>query len=274
MSGFQALASLHQALSAFEGEHLCIDCATLSWLDAHLSAPFQTIALHCVAKGNRLQLANLRDSVRTILKKNGLLKDKAPDTNHTTMPVTRFELHQEVEFANYTRRHMARREMPAMTPQLKAKFYEGIDELFANSSLHSSSKIRVTVAGQFFPRNERLSFSISDGGRGIDGSLRAAGLTILSSEDAIDWAMQPNNTSRHGDIPGGLGLRLIRDFVEVNRGTLTVCSSSGFWMQNGSEVSKKRLRHRFPGTAVVLDIMTSDKNRYDLKAAQDPRNIW
>lgn len=57
-----------------------------------------------------------------------------------------------------------------MTASLKRKFFEGIDEIFANSSLHSKTVTPITVCGQFFPKQGRLSFVISDGGQGVRGS--------------------------------------------------------------------------------------------------------
>ena len=44
----------------------------------------------------------------------------------------------------------------------------------------------------------------------------------ISASKAIEWAMEENTTTRLGDIPGGLGLAIIREFVELNGGKLTV----------------------------------------------------
>lgn len=274
-SAFRALSDLFHAISDVRSNTIKIDCSGLSWMDAHLAAPLMTIVHHSEKRGNKHRLTNLRDDISLILAKNGTFSNrKAVDTNHTTMPVTHFDLHNEVEFADYTRTYVARKEMPKMSTALQGKFFEGIDELFANSSLHSKAGIQVSVAGQFFPRTNKLSFVISDGGIGIDGSLRNAGIKSESAVGAIDWAMQANNTSRQGDIPGGLGLQLIREFVEANNGCLTVASSEGVWWQSGEIVSMRTMRRPFPGTVVVLEINTSDTKQYDLKRAPDPRNIW
>jgi hypothetical protein len=89
-----------------------------------------------------------------------------------------------------------------MSPALTGKFFEGIDELFANSALHSKSKLPITVCGQFFPKSRLLDFAIVDGGRGIGGSVSSTGRRFSDEASAIDWAMQPGNTTRAGDIPG------------------------------------------------------------------------
>lgn len=270
--GFEALAQLHSELSQFSSHKLAVDCSKLYWFDAHLAAPFMTVVEHGRSHGNTVQLSGLTPSVALILKKNGLLTDKATDQYRTTIPVTLFQLDEEVRFADYSRKHLARREMPRMSVALKRKFFEGIDELFANCALHSQSIVNVVAAGQFFPRTYRLAFAISDGGRGVDGSLRDSRVAYTTAADAIDWAMQSNNTTRQGDIPGGLGLKILRDFVGKNGGKLTIASGAGWWCQNGVQVNKSTLRYPFPGTSVILEVLTSDTKRYDL--APSPTEIW
>lgn len=273
-SGFRTLSDLHHELSEYADETIEIDCAQLRWIDANLGSPLLTVLEQSRLRKNKHSFANLLPDVRTILRKNHTLKITHPDTNHTTIPVTFFALDEEVKFANYTREHMARREMPQMTEALEKKFYEAIDELFANCSLHSRSGVKTIVCGQFFPKIEKLAFTITDGGIGIEGSLKRAGLKFESATAAIDWAMQPKNTSRHGDIPGGLGLRLLREFVEANRGKLTVASTDGLWIQSADEIVMRPMRRPFPGTSVTLEINTADKKRHGLKEKTDPRNIW
>ncbi|TAV53080.1 ATP-binding protein [Rhizobium leguminosarum] len=272
--GFDVLGSLHAQLSQHQNQRIGIDCSKLFWIDGHLAAPLMTVISQARLRNNNITLQNLPDDVKLILKKNGLLLNRAVDSYRTTIPVQLFGLDEEVIFADYTRRHLRRKEMPKMTPALLGKIFEGIDELFANCALHSRSPVKVVATGQFFPRGERLAFAISDGGRGVDGSLKAAGIAYRSPEDAIDWAMQSNNTSRQGDIPGGLGLKLLRDFIELNGGSLLVTSNGGVWRQSGSQVQKSRLRNPFPGTSVVFEIKTDDEHVYDLKSSPDPRDIW
>jgi len=271
---FEAVADLHAALAVHSDSELIINCERLVWFDAHLAAPFMTVVRHAKAKRNSIQLYKLPENVRLILRKNEMLREKADDSYHTTIPVRSFRLDEELDFSKYSKLHLRRKEMPRMSAALRGKFFEGIDEIFANCALHSQSPIDIVAAGQFFPRNERLLFAVSDGGRGVDGSLRAAGQGDLSPEEAIDWAMRSNNTTRLGDIPGGLGLKLIREFVRMNKGRLIVVSSAGFWSQAADAVVKMRLRAPFPGTAVVMEIVTSDRYAYDLKGSPDPQNIW
>jgi hypothetical protein len=37
----------------------------------------------------------------------------------------------------------------------------------------------------------------------------------LDSCEAIKWALTEGNTTKEGDQPGGLGLKLIKDFIQM-----------------------------------------------------------
>jgi hypothetical protein len=272
--GFAQLGSLHEQIQKFADGKVGIDCTSLVWMDAHIAASLHTIARHASLRAVTLSLTNLSDPIRTILQKNGTLKTKAADNYGTTMPMTRFNTGDSVKFSLYAKKHLARKEMPRMTPELRGKFFEGIDELFANYALHSKSPTGVHVTGQFYPASGKLTFTLSDGGRGIDGALAASGKNNVRHEQAIDWAMEPYNTTRQGDVPGGLGSMILRDFVDTNNGSLTVISNRGFWSQHGSKVSMSRLPGTFPGTTVILEISTTDRSLYDFASAPDASDIW
>jgi D-Tyr-tRNAtyr deacylase len=217
--GFEALARLHQEIMDCEDRRIEVDCKRIRWVDAQLGACLITIAQHAWRKNCQVYFNNLAPRIREILQKNKTLQGNVTDVHGTTMPVTFFALDEEKKFAHFTRQNFSRKEMPRMSQGLQDKFYEGIDELFANSSLHSKSDGHVIAAGQFFPKLDTLSFLISDGGRGIQGSLAAAEKHFARAADAIDWAMEFNNSARSGDIPGGLGLGILKEFIGMNRGS-------------------------------------------------------
>ena len=271
---FRSLGKLHHDLSVYEDENIEIDCTKLSWFDAHLSGPLRTIINHSKQNNNFHKLTNVRADIRDILSKNGLLKRKLHDTFGTTMPVRSFGLDMGRDFAAYAKKNLSRPEMPKMTSQLQRNFHEGIDEIFANCSLHSDSPIDIIAAGQIYPRKHLLTISISDGGIGIIGSLRKAGIPIRNHSEAINWAMQKNNTSRRGDIPGGLGLAVLQEFISKNSGKLHIASKRGYWCQNGNEIVTRKLDYEFPGTCVIIEINSADKKSYDFKAPVSKDDVW
>ncbi len=277
--GFSRLGDLHRQLTELTDCDISIDLSQLEWLAGHMAAPMQMIVRKATARGNSIHFIKPRADVETVLRKNGFLPGRIHDFHGTTMPVSHFARNEGKRCSWYAKRHLDRKEMPRMTSALQRKFFEGIDELFENSSLHSgSSEFGVTVGGQFSPRRNRLDFTMIDGGRGIPGAVRlvnrGTAVRNLSDPLLIDWAMQDYNTTRQGDIPGGLGSKILREFISLNGGKLTIASNGGFWSQEPNGVRLIRLSHRFPGTAVLLEVNTADPYKYDLQSAPDPTNIW
>lgn len=272
--GFEALSSLHSDLSQLQNSKVGIDCKRLAWIDAQLGASLLTIINLARGAGNEVLFYNIIPRIQIILKKNKTLAGGAADVHGTTIPVTSFDANSAVEFSKFSKERLMRREMPRMSDGLITKFFEGIDELFANSALWANSPISVFAGGQFFPRLDRLAFVISDGGRGIPGSLLAAGKKFAAPQDAIDWAMEMNNSARQGDIPGGLGLGILKEFIGMNGGCLLVCSHHGYWEYRNGIMKKQRIANPYPGTVVSLEINTSDTNSYHMKSAANPHEIW
>jgi hypothetical protein len=273
-AGFSRLGRLHEELLAYRSSNIKIDLSRVAWLDAHLAAPLLIVLRRAGTRGNTFEFINAQPDVALTLRKNRFFARAATDTHQTTMPTTEFSLTEGVKFSLYAKRHLNRKEVPDMSPALRGKFYEGIDELFANSALHSNATISLAVCGQFYPRNRRLDFTLADGGRTIAGCLRDSKIGPYSDDRAIAWAMEPYNTTRQGDIPGGLGSKLLREFIELNGGKLIVASRAGFWCQKGTTVIHSLLSHPFPGTAVILEINTADTNKYDLINPPSPKEIW
>ncbi|MBR1235734.1 hypothetical protein [Bradyrhizobium sp. AUGA SZCCT0182] len=272
--GFARLGKLHEEMSTLAGKEIRVNMSRVNWMDGHLASAFAIVALHAKLRNNAVRCMETRPNVRLVLQKNGLFRKKVEDRSNTAMPVRIFGLEDGVAFSQYARLHLSRSERPQMSAALENKFYEGVDELFANSALHSRSQTGVVVCGQFYPRMKLLDFSIVDGGRTIAGSLRESGIVRHSDSEAIEWAVISGNTTRQGDIPGGLGLKVLRDFIRMNSGKLTIVSGSGLWSQSHKGVIKERLTQPFPGTSVVLEINTSDEHQYDFVDGPNPTEIW
>jgi len=97
----------------------------------------------------------------------------------------------------------------------------------------------------------------------------------MPADEAINWAMEGRNTTKTGPIPGGLGLKLLREFIRLNQGRIQVVSARGYWEQTPDYQVKPRLfAHPFPGTVVNIEINTSDPNTYRLSNEPDLEDIF
>ncbi len=96
----------------------------------------------------------------------------------------------------------------------------------------------------------------------------------LPAEHAIVWATNGRNTTKSGSIPGGLGLKLLKEFIGLNGGRLQIVSDAGYWCLDKNQAQTTRLRSPFPGTAVTLEINTSDAQSYTLSSELSESDIF
>ncbi len=161
-----------------------------------------------------------------------------------------------------------------MSSGLLKRFRESIFEIFSNAVWHSRTQLGIFSCGQFFPTKGLLNFTVADLGVGIRQNIQDYVGLDLAAEDAIVWATEENNTTRRGPIPGGLGLKLLREFIDLNGGCLQIVSDAGFWQTKDERVSTARLGHPFPGTVVYIGINTADLNSYCLPSELDADDIF
>ena len=137
-------------------------------------------------------------------------------------------------------------------------------ELIQNFSEHSGSAEGAWVVGQFEPSVKRIELCVLDLGIGIPNSLRILNrYRSFGDESLIENATRLGVSSTAGSR--GLGLNTIRRFVAVNEGTLTILAGSGFVRFEPRErPSHRKLRVRFPGTAVFLSLVPTKRGLFVL----------
>ena len=268
-AGFEALVGLHGQTKDCFFDDVNVDMSTTSWFDADMCAAFGAILYRLSENLNTVKLTGIKSSVANILSKNGFLsnygREKIPDRWGTTIPYQRFDVKDDRYFAGYIENEcMQRSEIPAMSPGLQKKFRESIFEIFSNAVLHSQTEMGIFSCGQFFPKRDRLDFSVADLGIGIRRNVNKNTGLDLAPEEAIEWATEGRNTTKRGQIPGGLGLKLLSEFIDLNGGRIQIVSDTGYWKRERSKVFTARLDQPFPGTVVSVEINTADKQSYAL----------
>lgn len=278
-AGFETLIRLYtQAKDCFLDD-VEIDMTAVNWFDADMCAAFGAILYYVGCNGNTFRLTNIHADVERILSKNGFLSSygrrRMPDTWGTTIPYQRFDVKDDRYFAKHIEAELVHRpEMPSMSPGLLKRFLESVCEIFGNSVIHSRTKLGIFSCGQYFPRGHRLAFSVTDLGIGIRESIRRNTQLDLAAEEAIVWAIQGRNTTKRGPIPGGIGLKVLDEFIALNGGRLQIVSDAGYWKQERGHTSTARLGHPFPGTAVSIEIDASDTQSYVLSEELSESDIF
>ena len=279
LPGFEALVRLNAEVDKQRFSKIEIDMMNASWFDADMCAPFGAILYRIGHNMNTIHLTNLPSGVEQILSKNGFLSHygRMPirDTYGTTIPYQRFDVKDDRFFASYVESKFVRRsELPRMTPSLVKRFRESVFEIFSNAVIHSHTQLGIFSCGQFFPRRHRLDFSVADLGISIRRNVKEHTGLDLSAHEAIEWATQAQNTTKRGRIPGGLGLKLLSEFINLNGGRLQIVSDRGYWRLEKGYTQTERLSQPFPGTVVNVEINTADTRSYKLSSELKETDIF
>jgi hypothetical protein len=181
--------------------------------------------------------------------------------------VDQFKLHVQDTLMNHPG-------LPQMWPLLKKKIFENIFEIFENARTHSKTRHGIFTCGQLFPQRHRLSFAIADLGVGFRKNLKDKRQIDLPSAEAIAWALRDGNTTRTGNVPGGLGLKLLRAFIEKNGGSMQIVSKEGMWERKNAKEEMTTLENPFPGVVVNISFNTADKNSYALQEEIDENKLF
>jgi hypothetical protein len=278
--GFHTIIDLAATMRSARSVECQVDMSAAEWLDANMCAPLGAVLYDARHEGSKISLSNMAAPVREVLQKNGFLSQfglpLTRDQYETTIEYRRFERTglESKEFQEYVNLYFRRgsRGLPDMTQALLKRFREKLFEIFENALEHSYTKHGVFACGQYYPKDERLDFTVVDLGIGFHGNIKKNLGHCLQPIEAIQWALS-GKTTRRGR-PGGLGLKLLQEFIRLNRGRLIIVSHTGYWELSRGQVSTNSFPKPFPGTALTVEINTADKNAYCLSAEIGPSDIF
>ena len=277
--GFAALANLHAQTEHCFVDDVEIDMRSTNRFDGDMCAAFGAILYSLGDSLNAISLTNINSKVEKILSKNGFLshygRQEMPDRWGTTDFYERFDVGDDRYFSAYIEHGLIRRpEMPKMSAGLLKKFRESVFEIFSNAVLHSHTELGIFSCGQFFPARNRFDFTVADLGIGIRKNVCDNLRQDLSPVDALIWATQEHNTTKRGKVPGGLGLTLLSEFIDLNGGCIRIVSDAGYWRRKNKRTNTSLLGQPFPGTVVSVEINTADHSSYRLISESEDDEIF
>lgn len=138
--------------------------------------------------------------------------------------------------------------------------------------MHSETEF-IYTCGQFFPNKNKIEFTIADTGIGFKNRINTRFNANLNSIQAIQWAVQDKKTTKQG-VSGGIGLAVLKEFVDKNKGKMQIVSDDGFYQFDCGGVVSNQFSGKFPGTIVNLQFRTNDRSNYSLKSEIDINEIF
>lgn len=195
--------------------------------------------------------------------------DTSMQPNQNAVPFCNIKIVDFNVTNNYTNKFMELAPI-ALSEGAKQFISTNIIELFTNAIDHSESPLGCYACGHWMPKHNTLVFSVYDSGIGIPNKIKRK-FQGYSSEDAIEWALQRGHSTiqLENDIPRGLGLYNLKDFIRLNKGTLRILSNDIYYeYSDGGSETFKVINHPIHGTLITMKVLPDSANLYCLKGEQ------
>lgn len=262
---YQKLIDLYQAYKNSIFEEIKLDL--YQWFAANMSSALGGVLDKIAENLNEVTFKNISENIKTILLENDFLSyygfNRIMDSNNTTIKFLKLKPTDGKYFNLYVANELlSRPELPCISLPLKKKMTEAIYEIFVNAQIHSETK-NIYTCGQFYPQKNIIEFTITDTGIGFKNRINQRFKKNLTSTQAIQWATNDRHTTKIG-VSGGLGLALLKEFIEKNKGKLQIISDDGFYQFDSNGEDIKLFHGAFPGSIVNLQFRTDDVSTYTL----------
>ena len=234
--GYTHLIEVYNKLTNCEQKEVFIDFSRCVNFDANLSAVLGALLDEATLCGKIIWLTPPTSTgVKRCLTRNKFLKAFKVETTsqekENFIPYTKFEPSHSQEFKKYIDDNLiAKRNFPLHTEKAGVYIRESIFEIFANASTHGNCS-NIYCCGEF--NNKKIpviEMTIVDCGQtivsNVNNFLSSKGMDTMDSISAIRWATGNGNTTKN--IPGGLGLWNLIEFIKMNSGSLQIVSGNGF----------------------------------------------
>jgi hypothetical protein len=271
--GYSFLSRLNAELSVFFIEEIILDFKQNTWFEANLCAVLGAIINKAATNLNNISFQSIPYLLQSVFERNHFLAafggNKISDFNDTTIKYRRNKLSDEKLIREFLNGELLNKpDFPKLSDAAKKEIIRSIFEIYSNAILHGNCE-DVFSCGQFYPQKTppRIDFTIVDIGHTIKANVNDFLNKNFSGIEAIQWALEENNTTKpkEKNIPGGLGFKIICDFAHLNNGKVQIVSSDGCWQLTRGKEEAQSLPLPFPGTIVNLEFNLDDKSFYYLR---------
>ncbi len=279
LESYEFFASVSAATNQLKNNSITIDFRNTAFFDSNVCSIMGGIIHKLILDNNMVFLANIEPEVDDIFQQNcfysvftNQVQSSAPSFN-TVIPCNKFSAHESELYLQYIEDELfSRSGLLQMSDLLKNKINLSLLEIFNNAHEHGCCG-ELYVSGHHFPKKKIICLTICDMGVTIRTNVNSFFSKQFKGPEAIKWAVQYGHTTRRGNIPGGLGFSIIRDFLRVNEGKLQIISSNGMWEESKGIIFDSKLSNKFQGTIVNLEF-NIDKKYYILTEEVDLKNIF
>lgn len=136
---------------------------------------------------------------------------------------------------------------------LQSSFISLVGELANNSYEHGKTE-KAHFCGQYYPEENKLSFSISNLGDTIVENVKRK-IPNFSNEECLKWIFELGTTTRKDGTSGGQGLYELKRVVSALKGNITLISGNDYYnIDKNQNIKYQFLQNKYAGTTFIIDI--------------------
>jgi hypothetical protein len=267
--GYSHFIELYHSIKSSSENEIEISFNRTTWFEANLAAVLGAVIELIINEGKTVIIKDVyNQNTKDVLQRNGFLADFGEDNinqrQETIISYKKFSPYADMDFIQYIKDELlSKPDFPKHSLLLGKRINENIFELYENARTHGRCQ-QIHTCGQYYPHKKRLDITIVDMGRTIKNNVNEYLNNNLTGSAAIEWALQYGNTTKTGNISGGLGLSIIMEFIKLNNGKIQIVSSDGYWEYRRGEIETKLFTNLFPGTIANIEFNLEDSKSYSL----------
>ena len=274
--GYKYMSDLFSYINICRDDHITLNFSNVKYFDAGFVAFLGGMYDYFKSCGKCIQLNFPSDTraskyffdsgLLTYINQTGV----GVPSNKNAIPFCNFKRVDDNVTNVYTNKFV---DLAPITLSSRAKEHisSNIIELFTNAIDHSESPLGCYACGHWMPQHDTLVFSIYDLGVGIPNKIKGI-FQNYSSEAAIKWAFGLGNSTiqLENNVPRGLGLYYLKDFICKNEGSLRILSNDIYYEYKGGGGSEffKMIDAPIHGTLITVKVLPDSFNVYCLKGEQ------
>ena len=199
------------------------------------------------------------------LKQNGFLRLFNPDINEIgehAIPYREDIKPDSTSIMNYLTYSWIGKGWIKVSIKLRDAIAGYIWEIYTNSFEHSKTPIGVFSCGQHYEKDNSIVLAVIDFGKGIPVTVKEFlnSNTTINDNYYLEKAFAPGFTTRTG-MPGGLGLDILKQFIQLNKGKLEIYSNYAYSIIDENGQNFLTNKYGFSGTIIYITLRC-DESRY------------